>query len=90
MDPTRVEVTVRAGGTTERFGEDGDPADAIRDALSPLERGAVEVVQQSIVFEGERARVALRLRTDGAILDTEIGLRRDGQAWLVSDVRRLD
>lgn len=91
VDPTRVDVLVRADGTAERFGEDdGDPADAIRSALAPLADESLDVVQRSIEVEGDHARVALRVRSGGAVVDTLVGLRRDGQAWLVDDVRRID
>jgi hypothetical protein len=91
VDTARVPVTVRADGVTERFGEDDpDPADAIRDALAPLRADSLELVQQSVSVEGEHARLALRVRSDGAIVDAQVELARDGQAWLVREVRRLD
>ena len=91
VDPSRVSVTVRADGRAERFEEgDGDPAGSIRDALAPLEDGSLEVVQRSITVEGDHAHVALRVRSDGELVDAQVGLRRDGQAWLVDDVRRID
>ena len=91
VDPTRVPVTVRVGRQTERYGEDdADPGDAIRDALAPLSSGALELVQRSVSVDGDRARVALRVRSDGEIVDAQLALLRDGQAWLVEDVRLLD
>lgn len=90
VDPTRVEVTVQAGRSSERFGDlDADPGDAIRDALAPLASGSIEVVQRSVSVEGDRGRVALRVRSDGEIVDAQLGLRRDGQSWLVDEVRVL-
>jgi hypothetical protein len=91
VDPARAELIVRADGRVERFGEDdGDPADAIRDALAPLSAGPLEVVQRSVSVEGDRARLALRVRSQGRIVDAQLALRRDGQSWLVNDVRRID
>lgn len=91
VDSTRAPVTVRAGGRADRFGEyDEDPGDAIREALAPLASGPIDVVQRSISVEGDRARIALRVRHDGALVDAQLALVRDGQSWLVDDVRRLD
>ncbi|UJR86407.1 hypothetical protein [Sandaracinus amylolyticus] len=91
VDSARAPVTVRADGWGNEFGEDDeDPADAIRDALSPLTEGDLELVQRSVDVEGDRARVALRVRTgEGAIVDAQLALRRDGQSWLIDSVRRL-
>lgn len=91
VDPSRAPVTVRTGGRTERFGEDdADPGDAIRDALAPLAQGDVEVVQRSVRVEGDRAHLALRVRSEGEVVDAQLALQRDGQSWLVETVRRLD
>lgn len=90
VDPTRIPVTVRANGYVDRFGEDdGDPAESIRGALAPLSTDSLDVVQRSVSVEGERATVALRVRSEGEIVDAQLALRRDGQTWLVSEVRRL-
>jgi hypothetical protein len=86
VDPSRVPVVVDG----ERYAEDdGDPAPAIRDALAPLDADRLEVVQRSVSLEGDRATVALRVRSEGDLVDVQVAMRRDGQAWLVSDVRRL-
>jgi hypothetical protein len=91
VDPTRVEVAIRADGSTERFGEeDGDPGDAIRAALAPFASERIELVQRSIAVAGDEAELAVRVRADGEVVDATIDLRRDGQAWLVREVRRLD
>ncbi|MDQ3034274.1 MAG: hypothetical protein M3Y87_17840 [Myxococcota bacterium] len=91
VDPTRVELTLRADGETSRFGEyDDDPGAAIRDALEPLSRGPLDVVQRSVSVEGDRARVALRVRSEGEIVDAQLALRRDGQSWLLDEIRILD
>jgi hypothetical protein len=91
VDPTRVELTVRAGGGAERFGEDdGDPGDAVRDALAPLGSASLDVVQRSVTVDGDRASIAVRARCDGELVDAQLGLRRDGQSWLVDAIRVLD
>lgn len=91
VDPTRVPITVRGAGSTERFGaDDVDPADAIREALGPLESGSLELIERTIEVEGDRAELALRVRSEGALVDAQIGLRREGQSWLVDEVHRLD
>lgn len=91
VDPTRAPLTVRAGGRTDRFGEsDEDPGPLIRDALSAFTVESIEVVQRSVRVEGDRARVALRVRSEGEIVDAQFALSRDGQSWLVEQVRILD
>ncbi|AKF10170.1 hypothetical protein DB32_007319 [Sandaracinus amylolyticus] len=91
VDSARAPITVHADDWGAEFGEDDeDPADAIRDALSPLAEGDLELVQRSVDVEGDRARVALRVRTgEGSIVDAQLALRRDGQSWLIDAVRRL-
>lgn len=91
VDPGRSPLTVRADGRTELFGEnDDDPGAAIRDALAPLTERELEVVQRSVRVDGDRGHVALRVRSQGEIVDAQLGLRRDGQSWLVESVRRID
>jgi hypothetical protein len=91
VDPTRAPLTVRADGHTDHFGEtDEDPSTLIHDALAPFDAESIEVVQRSVRVEGDRARVALRVRSEGEIVDAQIALRRDGQSWLVDEIRLLD
>lgn len=91
VDPTRAPLTIRAGGRTDRIGEsDEDPGRLIRDALTAFTVESIEVVQRSVRVEGDRAQVALRVRSDGEIVDAQFALLRDGQSWLVDEVRILD
>ncbi len=90
VDPTRAPLTVRADGHTDRFGEAEDPSALVRDVLAPFDAESIDVVQRSIRIEGDRARVALRVRSEGEIVDAQFALRRDGQSWLVDEIRLLD
>lgn len=89
VDTERADVVVRADGRTRRFGPDDDVASPIRAALAPFAERH-ELVQRNVVVEGDRADVALRVRASGEVHDVLLGLRRDGQSWLVTEVRRLD
>jgi hypothetical protein len=89
VDPERIAVTVRQGRKVEHFEADDDPSEAVREALALLASDALEVVQRTLDVRGDRATIALRIRADGELADLHIGLRRDGEAWRVSEVRRL-
>ena len=62
---------------------------ALRDELGILDRGELEVVQTSSRMTGETGRIALRVRSEGELVDAELTMRRDGQGWLLSAARRL-
>ena len=91
VDPSRVPLVVRAGGQVERFGDEGeDPGDAVREALAPLAAGDASVVQRSVSIEGDEAHLSTRARVQGGLLDVDVALARDGQAWWIRELRVLD
>lgn len=57
-----------------------------RKALASLEGSKVQLIQESVSLDGERARIALRLRTDGGLANTVFDLRRENDEWFL---RRL-
>lgn len=85
MDLSRAEVTVRQNGSSATFDEgDGFRLQReVEDALSAFRDPDAEVVQRSVDVDGERATVAVRVRTGGAAHDASFHLVRSGQGWLV-------
>ena len=57
-----------------------------RRALASLEGSRVHLIQESVSLSGERARVALRLRTSSGLANTVFDLRRQGDQWLLRRV----
>ncbi len=88
-DLAREPVTVRDDRRDRELeeGEDGALADAVTDALAPLGRGEVDVVQRSVEVRGDRGTIALRARVDGELIDANLRLSRSGQGWLVTSLR---
>lgn len=89
IDPAREPVTITVGRNVRRFTEDEDYAlaDELADALAPFEARELEVVQRSVRIDGERGTVAVRVRASGRIHDATLHLVKNGQSWLVTDVR---
>jgi hypothetical protein len=57
-----------------------------RRALASLEGGKLRLIQESVALDGERARIALRLRTDAGLANTVFDLRRQNDVWLLHRV----
>jgi hypothetical protein len=57
-----------------------------RKALASLEGSRLHLIQESISLEGERARIALRLRTDAGLANTVFDLRRENNEWILRRV----
>jgi len=57
-----------------------------RKALASLEGSRLHLIQESISLKGERARIALRLRTSSGLSNTVFDLRRQGDEWLLRRV----
>jgi len=90
-DLSRVAVEVQDGRRSERF-RDGDEielADEVQRALATLAEPGAELIQDSIEIEGDRAHVALRLRAEEELLNTQFTLVRRGDGWILSRVRVL-
>lgn len=57
-----------------------------RKALASLEGSRLRLIQESISLDGERARIALRLRTSAGLANTVFDLRRENDEWLLRRV----
>jgi hypothetical protein len=57
-----------------------------RRALASLEGSKLDLIQESISLEGERATIALRLRTDAGLANTVFDLRREKDVWFLRRV----
>ena len=57
-----------------------------RKALASLEGSKLRLIQESVSVEGERARIALRLRTSAGLANTVFDLRREDDQWLLRRV----
>jgi hypothetical protein len=88
-DLSRETISVRQGRAVSRFEEQDDHAlaDELTDALAPFAASALEVVQRTVQVQGDRATVALRVRSEGQLHDASFRLARSGQGWLITDVR---
>ncbi len=68
-DPSKVTMELVHDGHRRRY--DGRNAAALkpdaRKALASLEGSSLRLIQQSISLDGERARIALRVRTDAGL-----------------------
>jgi hypothetical protein len=89
-DLSREAVAVGSGRAVVRFEEQDDHAlaEELGEALAPfMTGGELEVVQRTVQVQGDRATVAVRVRADGQLHDASFRLTRNGQGWLVTDVR---
>ena len=90
-DPARETVIVRGDRGRERFSENDGLGDSLHGALAVLDERELDVVQRTVAIEGARGHVRLRVRGTGdEIVDVDVALRRDGQGWLLSEVRAFD
>ncbi len=78
-DPSKVTMELVHDGHRRRY--DGRNAAALkpdaRKALASLEGSSLRLIQQSISLDGERARSALRGRTDAGLASPICDLRRE-------------
>jgi len=86
-DPSREPVYVSAHRTHVRVEDAADLSPALHDALDALTEGSVEIVQNEVSVRGETGTVSVGARVDGQRVDVTLTLRREGQGWLLSDVR---
>jgi hypothetical protein len=87
-DPAREPVYVSAGRSHVRIDDGAELADALHDALAPLDReGALEILQDDVSVRGETGTVSLGARIEGERVDVTLTLRREGQGWLLAGVR---
>jgi hypothetical protein len=87
-DPSKVTMELVHDGHRRRY--DGRNAAALkpdaRKALASLEGSSLRLIQQSISLNGERARIALRVRTDAGLANTIFDLRRENDEWFLRRV----
>lgn len=87
-DPTEVPIELIHEGRRRKYGDrDADrlKPDA-RKALASLEGSNLRLIQESVSVDGERARIALRLRTSEGLANTVFDLRRKDDTWLLRRV----
>ena len=87
-DPSKVTMELVHEGRRRRY-SDRDAAalrsDA-RKALGSLEGSKLSLIQESISLDGERARIALRVRTDAGLANTVFDLLRENDEWFLRRV----
>ncbi len=87
-DPSKVTMELVHEGHRRRYNDRNASAlkpDA-RKALASLEGSRLHLIQESISLDGERARIALRLRTDVGLANTVFDLRRENDEWILRRV----
>jgi hypothetical protein len=87
-DPSQLPLEVVHEGRRQKY-NDRNAADLrphARRALASLEGGKLQLIQESVALDGERARIALRLRTDAGLANTVFDLRRQNEVWLLHRV----
>ncbi len=87
-DPSKVTMELVHDGHKRRY--DGRNAEALkpdaRKALASLEGSSLRLIQESIAVNGERARIALRVRTDMGLANAIFDLRRENDEWFLRRV----
>jgi hypothetical protein len=87
-DPSKVTMELVHEGRRRKYSDRNAAAlkpDA-RKALASLEGARLSLIQESISLDGERARIALRLRTDAGLANTVFDLRRENDVWFLRRV----
>jgi hypothetical protein len=87
-DPSKVPIELVHEGRRRKYSDRNASKlkpDA-RKALASLEGSRLRLIQESVLLDGERARVALRLRTSSGLADTIFDLRRRDDQWLLRRV----
>jgi hypothetical protein len=87
-DPTEQPIELIHEGRRRKYGNRnaGRLKPDARKALASLEGSHLRLIQESVSVEGERARVALRLRTSQGLANTVFDLRRKNDVWLLRRV----
>jgi len=87
-DPSAVSMELVHDGRRHRY-DDRNARDLMPDArraLATLEGSRLSLIQENIQVDGERARIALRLRTNAGLANTVFDLRRQDDRWLLRRV----
>lgn len=87
-NPTKVPIELIHDGRRRKYA--GHNAARLkpdaRKALASIEGGHLRLIQESVSVDGERARIALRLRTSAGLANTVFDLRRENDEWLLRRV----
>jgi len=87
-DPSKVTMELVHDGRRHRYSDRNAAKlkpDA-RKALASLEGSHLHLIQENVSVDGERARIALRLRTDAGLANTIFDLRRQDDVWFLRRV----
>ena len=87
-DPSEVPIELIHEGRRRKYSDRNAARlkpDA-RKALSSIEGSHLRLIQESVSLDGERARIALRLRTNEGLANTVFDLRRKYDTWLLRRV----
>jgi hypothetical protein len=87
-DPRELPIELVHEGRRRKYGDRSAArlkTDA-RKALASIEGSDLRLIQESVSVEGERARIALRLRTSQGLANTVFDLRRKNDTWLLRRV----
>jgi hypothetical protein len=87
-DPSEVPIELIHEGRRRKYSDRNAARlkpDA-RKALSSIEGSHLRLIQESVSLDGERARIALRLRTNEGLANTVFDLRRKNDTWLLRRV----
>ncbi len=87
-DPSKVTMELVHNGRRHRYSDQnaGDLKPDARKALATLAGSKLHLIQENISLDGERARIALRLRTNEGLANTVFDLRREDDRWLLRRV----
>lgn len=87
-DPSKVTMELVHNGRRHRYSDQnaGDLKRDARKALATLAGSKLHLIQENISLDGERARIALRLRTNEGLANTVFDLRREDDRWLLRRV----
>jgi len=87
-DPSKVTMELVHEGHRRRYSERNanDLKPDARKVLASLQGSKLHLIQESVSIDGERARIALRLRTDAGLADTVFDLRRENDQWFLRRV----
>ncbi len=87
-DPSKVAMELIHDGRRHRYDRDNASALSVdaRRVLAGLTGADLDLIQESISIDGERARIALRVRTTEGLANTVFDLRREDDRWLLRRV----
>ncbi len=88
VDPSKITMELVHNGRRHRYDEENaeDLRPDARRALATLAGSKLHLIQENISLDGERARIALRLRTNEGLANTVFDLRREDDRWLLRRV----